>query len=203
MTKTYKLNKSELTRLKNEEKIYIQFLPVLKLKQEQLQIEKIRIKKKVLHMQAIFDKKFDIISCNASVLTDKENYYGIDKILTIKNISTNVKSIAGVKVPIIDDIKFNKFSINFFDVPFWLIIIIDDLKDLIKSHLELKILKKQYFLINAELKKATQKVNLFEQLLIPDTKNAIKKIKITLGDEQVASVGRAKIAKKKTINIIG
>jgi vacuolar-type H+-ATPase subunit D/Vma8 len=32
MTKKYKLNKSELTRLKSEQKIYNQFLPVLKLK---------------------------------------------------------------------------------------------------------------------------------------------------------------------------
>ena len=36
MAKKYKLNKSELTRMKREVKIYNQFLPVLKLKQEQL-----------------------------------------------------------------------------------------------------------------------------------------------------------------------
>jgi V/A-type H+-transporting ATPase subunit D len=63
----------------------------------------------------------------------------------------------------------------------------------------LQIIDKQYLLISKELKKATQKVNLFEKLLIPETKNAIKRINIVLGDEQVAAVGRAKTAKKKTI----
>lgn len=68
------------------------------------------------------------------------------------------------------------------------------------QYVEILIAKKQYTVINKELKKATQKVNLFEKILIPDTKHAIKKINIFLGDEQVASVVRAKIAKNKCTN---
>ena len=66
----------------------------------------------------------------------------------------------------------------------------------------MKIIQKQHILISKNLKKATQKVSLFEKVLIPDTQEAIKKINIILGDEQVASVGRAKSAKNKTVQVI-
>lgn len=200
MTKKYKLNKSELTRLKSEQKIYNQFLPVLKLKQEQLQIEKIRIKKKLLQFQLHFSQKLNNISSNASVLTDKDNYYDLVKLVAIKSIDITYKSIAGVRVPIINKIEFCNHFINFFDAPSWLFVFVEEFKMLIMQYIELNTIKKQHVLINTELKKATRKVNLFEQLLIPETRKAIKKIKITLDDEQVAAVGRAKIAKKKTLN---
>merc|ERR1712007_22319 len=155
-------------RLKSEQKIYNQFLPVLKLKQEQLQIEKIRIKKKLLQFQLNFNKNLDEVSRNASVLTDKDNCYNLAKLVEIKKISTMYKSIAGVKVPIINKIEFDDYFINFFDAPSWLSLFIEELKTLIIQYVELNIVKKQHLLINTELKKATRKVNLFEQLLIPE-----------------------------------
>jgi V/A-type H+-transporting ATPase subunit D len=201
MGKTYKLNKSELTRLKQEEKIYEQFLPVLKLKQEQLQIEHIRIKKNFLLIESFYSKKKKNILRNASVFPDISNPYKINKILYPEKISISNKSLAGVFIPVLKKIEFKECLINFFDSPCWFILIIDDFKDLILKNIEIQIVRKQYQLIGKELKKATQKVNLFEKVLIPDTKQAIKKINIILGDEQVAAVGRAKIAKNKNITV--
>lgn len=201
MGKSYKLNKSELTRLKQEQKIYLQFLPVLKLKQEQLQIELIRIKRKYLSIKETYINKLKEISKNAAVLTDATSGHDILQILKPKTIHIIKKSIAGIYVPILKDVVFREYFINFFDAPCWITLIIFDLKLLIFKSIEIQVAQKQYNLINKELKKATQKVNLFEKVLIPNTKNAIKRINIILGDEQVAAVGRAKIAKNKTIRI--
>lgn len=76
---------------------------------------------------------------------------------------------------------------------------INTLREFVKINVKINILLKQLFLIKKELKKSTQQVNLFEQVLIPESKYAIKRIKIALADEQVAAVGRGKIAKKKQI----
>jgi V/A-type H+-transporting ATPase subunit D len=43
----------------------------------------------------------------------------------------------------------------------------------------------------------TQRVNLFEKVKIPETKENIRRIRIYLGDQQTAEVVRGKIAKKK------
>jgi V/A-type H+-transporting ATPase subunit D len=195
----FKLNKSELTRLKQEEKMYTQFLPVLKLKQEQLQIEKIRIKKKYVFCKKELDNILNQVEPNLSILTDIDNSYDIKTLVSPQNVNIVMKSIAGVKVPYLNSITFKTFFIHYFDAPWWINFVVKNIKSLIKRNIELQVIDKQYLLISKELKKATQKVNLFEKLLIPETKNAIKKINIVLGDEQVAAVGRAKTAKKKTI----
>jgi len=199
MEKTYKLNKSELTRLKQEEKIFLQFLPVLKLKQEQLQIEQIKIKKKYSELKICYKELIDKAQEFTSVLPDISNPYKLDNLLYPHKISIIQKSVAGVYIPILNNVIFKEQEFNFFDAPLWFVLIISDLKSLAIKNIEIQIARKQYELINKELKKATQKVNLFEKVLIPETKNAIKRINIILGDEQVAAVGRAKIAKSKNV----
>ncbi len=196
MGKKYKLNKSELTRLKKEGKIYYKFLPVLKLKQEQLQIEQIKIKKAVLQLKHNFDlyiKKYKSLIC---LLPD---YIPIDIVQFVKYSSVKIvyKSIAGVKVPSINKINFNDIHLSYYAYPVWVIKGITKLQNMSSLNVEICFLIKQLELISKELKKATQKVNLFEKVLIPETELAIKRIKIFLGDEQVAAVGRGKIAKAK------
>ena len=43
----------------------------------------------------------------------------------------------------------------------------------------------------------TQRVNLFEKVKIPEAKEAIRLIKIYIGDQMTNAVGRSKIAKNK------
>ena len=52
-------------------------------------------------------------------------------------------------------------------------------------------------LLGAELKKVMQRVNLFEKVMIPNTLENIRRIRIALGDQMTAGVARAKIAKAK------
>lgn len=202
MGKAYKLNKSELTKLKREEKVYLQFLPVLKLKQEQLQVEQIRIKKKCSILETYYNKLLTKAYLNTSVFPDESNPYTLESILKPKKISIVKKSVAGVCIPVLENVVFDNSLINFFDSPCWFLLIISELKSLAIKNVEIQIVKKQYKLISKELKKSTQKVNLFEKVLIPETKSAIKRINIVLGDEQVAAVGRGKIAKSKTACIL-
>ena len=51
--------------------------------------------------------------------------------------------------------------------------------------------------LNAELRTTTQRVNLFEKVKIPESRQNIKRIRIYLGDQQTAQVVRGKIAKRK------
>ena len=52
-------------------------------------------------------------------------------------------------------------------------------------------------LLHRELTKIIQRVNLFEKVKIPEVRESIRVIRIHLGDEMTAAVGRAKIAKGK------
>ena len=117
MAKKFKLNKSELTRLKREEKIYSQFLPVLKLKQEQLQMEQLRIKRERENIENKIEKILINYKSLISLLPDFMTINIVDTI-KIKKLIVGKKSIAGVKVPVLNNIIFNdiklisKFSLN-------------------------------------------------------------------------------------------
>lgn len=197
MNEKIKLNKSELTKLKKEEKNYLQFLPVLKLKQEQLQIESIKIKKNIKEKKQNFIKENEKIEKFVSLFNDINLNINLKEKIKIFNTEIIEKSVAGIKLPYIKKITFKEEEICFFELPTFIIQNIENIKKLLIINKELDILNKQSFLLNKELKKTIQRINLFEKILIPKNKEYIKKIKIVLSDEQVAAVGRGKIAKKK------
>jgi V/A-type H+-transporting ATPase subunit D len=51
-------------------------------------------------------------------------------------------------------------------------------------------------LLNLAVRKVTQKVNLFDKVLIPKTQQNIRKIRIFLSDAERAGVVRAKMTKQ-------
>ena len=57
--------------------------------------------------------------------------------------------------------------------------------------------RRRLALLDEAVRKVTQRVNLFEKVLIPRTKEHIRKIRIYLSDAERAAVVRSKIAKRK------
>jgi V/A-type H+-transporting ATPase subunit D len=62
---------------------------------------------------------------------------------------------------------------------------------------EIAIIEKGILILRHELRITTQRVNLFEKVKIPEAKEAIRLIKIYIGDQMTNAVGRSKIAKNK------
>jgi V/A-type H+-transporting ATPase subunit D len=54
-------------------------------------------------------------------------------------------------------------------------------------------------LLQVAVKRVTQRVNLFDKVLIPRTRRNIKRIQIYLSDAERAGVVQAKVAKKKRL----
>ena len=81
--------------------------------------------------------------------------------------------------------------------PLWLDEAIKTIKKTLEKKEKIKILQRQLDLIYEELRTTTQRVNLFEKVKIPETKENIRRIQIFLGDLQTAAVVTGKIAKEK------
>lgn len=197
-TRRFSLNKTELTRLRREEKTYKQFLPVLQLKQEQLQTEQLKLKRQLAGREDELARAQREVEHYAPLLAESLPVPLVD-LVKVERIRLGVKSVAGVKVPVLEEVVFSEREYSRFGTPVWVSAVLGDLRSLVKQTTELKVLRRQAELVARELRKATQKVNLFEKVLIPETREGIKRIKIALGDEQVAAVGRGKIAKGKQI----
>jgi len=192
----FSLNKTELTRLRREEKMYKQFLPVLQLKQEQLQLEQLKLRRELQAREGRFEEAKKVVQRAAPLFPEPLPVNVLD-LAKVRHIEIGEKSVAGVKVPTLVHVEFNDRDYSRFGTPPWVSLALPGLRELVRMYTELAVIKKQFELVSKELRKATQKVNLFEKVLIPEAKEGIRRIKIALGDQQVAAVGRGKIAKGK------
>ena len=189
-----KLTKNELKFQRDSLKRFQRYLPTLLLKKQQLQMEirklenDINLKKK--------NEEDEHIELKLWISLYSENIDFSDYI-ELESIITSQGNIAGVNIPILDDIKFNENKPDLFETSFWIDSGIKKIKELILLRVEIKILYEQYKLLNDELRTTTQRVNLFEKVKIPEAKENIRIIRIFMGDQQTAAVARSKIAKGK------
>ena len=119
--------------------------------------------------------------------------------LSVTEIRTSTGNVAGVSIPVLDGVAFAVEQPSLLETPSW----IDDGRErvqrFVQLDVELEILQRQRELLEDELRRTSQRVNLFEKIKIPESRDAIRVIRIFLGDEQTAAVARAKIAKGKSL----
>ena len=189
-----KLTKNEQKKQKDNLKRFIQYLPTLILKKQQLQMELL----KILHEEELFcHEKEKFLSDIQQWVDVFHEDFPFNDILQIAEISIKTGNVAGIDIPIFEKVNFTEKLYDYTHAPIWIDKGLEAIKTLLTLTLKETFLKKQKELIRAELTTTTQRVNLFEKVKIPQTRDHIKKISIYLGDVQTAAVVTGKIAKAK------
>ncbi len=196
-----KLTKTELKAQMDDLKRFNRFLPTLQLKKQQLQLE-------IRKSQSLFEeneRKFKELRSRLSrwtaLLGDENIVELIADTVKIERIIAGENNIAGVNVPIFDRVEFSVKEVDLFATEFYVSAAIDAVQQLISILEAGKILRRQYELLQNELRVTTQRVNLFEKVKIPECKENIRKIRIYMGDQDTSAVARSKLAKNKTQNV--
>ena len=189
-----KRTKSELRVQRESLKRFQRYLPTLQLKKQQLQSELRQVEMQREEMEIEHHK---IQRERQSWIALFAEPLPLSRWLTVKKLEIGQQHIAGVDVPVLEQFEIEENCPDRFQQPVW----IDDglaaLRQEVTYGVKLEILRQQEALIEAELRTTSQRVNLFEKVKIPEAKENIRIIRITLGDEQVAGVARGKLAKKK------
>jgi len=94
-------------------------------------------------------------------------------------------------------LTFKSIDYEVEDYPLWVDKAVVLLRDSARIDALMATLRVQVSLLEKELRTTSQRVNLFEKVKIPETKENIRRIGIYIGDQQTAAVVRGKIAKKK------
>jgi V/A-type H+-transporting ATPase subunit D len=195
MAEKLKFNKTALKVQRDALAKYQKFIPILQLKKMQLQIVIRQTEPLIQEKHRLLAEVGESIRTWAHFLTDKT--IDVDDFLVVERIRTLTDNIAGVDVPEFEGLDFKETPYSLFATPAWLDVAIAALQRLIALKEELRVLLQKETLIREELRTTTQRCNLFEKKLIPEIKENIRRIRIFLGDEETASVGRAKLAKAK------
>jgi len=189
-----KLTKNEFKKQKDALKRYVRYLPTLELKKQQLLSEIRRIQDEIDKLKKQYETLHDQVLKWVGVFGETID---ISQLFSLKEIETDTGNIAGSDIPLFKGIIFEDIDYDYMDYPFWVDQGIETVKVFIALNAEIKILEKQQEIIQEELRVTVQRINLFDKILIPQTRENIRKIRIFLGDQQTASVVRGKIAKAK------
>ena len=188
-----KLTKTELKAQTDALKRFQRFLPMLQLKKQQLQGEIAGISAKAdatraaaRAVRAALDRWVGLFA------TDEELLAGLVK---VKSVNTGMANVAGVTIPTFESIETDVKEVDAWSTPAWVDNAVDTTTQILSLQCERSIYQEQKALIEKELQLTSQRVNLFEKVKIPECREAIRKIKIAIGDEQTAAVTRGKIAK--------
>lgn len=191
MALKFQYNKTALQNLRRQLSIREKALPTLKSKEAALRLEVRKITAEI----DLLKEEYEMI------VKENQNYNGFwtefPQIVKIRNIISEQKNIAGVRVAILKNIDFALEQISLFNMPSWIRLAISMFERLMTIQIRIEMTEARLNALAYARKKTTQKVNLYEKVQIPEYRMAIIKIKRYMEDEDNLSKSSQKIVKER------
>ncbi len=188
----FQYNKTSLTELGKQLKVRQRALPTLQNKESALRLEVRKAKADSERLIAQLEdalKRYDYL---AALWNEFE-----PGLISIVDVDLYTKKVAGVKTPALGEIHYEIKPFNAFVKPAWFADGVAILKDLSRLGIESEVYLEKARILDYQRKKTTQKVNLYEKVQIPGYKEAIRKIKRYMEDEENLSKASSKIVKNR------
>jgi len=188
----FQYNKTALQQLSKQLKVRLRALPTLQSKEAALRMEVKKAKDQSDELLRKLNARMNEYETMVSLWGEFDN-----TLVAVKDVQMSVKKIAGVKIPMFDNVLFDVKEFSLFNKPAWFLNGIEIIQSLIKISLESEFYLYKMHLLDYARKKTTQKVNLYEKVQIPGYEEAISKIKRFLEDEENLSKSAQKIVKTR------
>ena len=174
----FQYNKTSLQQLQKQLKMRERSLPTIKSKESALRIEVKRTKDEVNRLELQLEQEIQSYE-NMVALWNEFN----PELIAVKDVSLSTKKIAGVIVPLLDEIQFEVGHYSLFNTPAWFTDGIELLKKLARTGIEAEFSGMKLELLEHARKKVQ----------IPGYKDAIRKVKRFMEDEESLSKSSQKI----------
>ncbi len=188
------LTKGGLKSQKDALKRYLRFLPTLELKKSQLLAEIRRIQGRIDESESYSREREDAVRPWVAVLAEPT---AIADWVRVVRIRTGAGNIAGIAIPVLEGVDFEEPGYDLFDTPLWVDRALPVLREEAAARVAIGVALEQQAILRRELRTTIQRIKLFEEVKIPEAREAIRVIQIFLGDLRTAEVVRGKIAKAK------
>lgn len=188
----YQFNKTSLQTLEKDLKMRQRTLPTLQSKETALRLE---VKKAKAEIQALDEEVNRRIKDYDQMIALWGEFD--TSLIHVDDVRMSVKKIAGVRVPMLDEVVYTTKAFNIFSSPKWFVDGFEQLKAIADVGIRQEFVRRKVDLLEYARKKTTQKVNLFEKVQIPGYQDAIRKIKRFMEDEENLSKSSQKIVKGK------
>ena len=186
----FQYNKTSLQHIEKSLKMRQRTLPIIKSKETALRLEVKKCKTEADELEKKLQEQ----------IAGYESMYALwgefdTSLVALKDVELDVKKVAGVRVPVLSNIRLEVKPFGLFSSPKWYFDGINLLHGLVKTAVEREFVFAKLGLLDHARKKTTQKVNLFEKVQIPGFQEAVRKIKRFMEDEENLSKSSQKILK--------
>lgn len=189
------LSKSALSREQKNLRTYKRFLPSLDLKRQQVMAERNEAARQLAQTQREIDELRKAAGDINPMLANRD--VDLTDLARITDVSLDVENVVGTRLPTLTAVTVEVRDYPLMGKPFWVDITAQMLRQMLELRVRLQVEQRRLALLEEAVKTITQRVNLFDKVLIPRARQNIKRIQIYLSDLQTAAVVRSKIAKRK------
>ena len=157
--------------------------------------ERKKIEAHLAEIKARADELISTVGAEIPMLADKE--IDLDGLARLKSVKVGEVNVVGLRLPALESIEVEIVEYGFLVRPHWVDVLAARLKEVVRMRIEARIGERQIGLLDKAITKVTQRLNLFDKVLIPKTQGNIRKIQIALSDMERSAVVTSKIAKRK------
>jgi len=187
------LSKSGLQKQREDLRLFERMLPSLDLKRMQLMGALKHAQEQLSEAEAEVARLIQRVAEQLPMLADREiDVSGLVQVDAIRIVEEN---LVGVKLPALEEVMCKVSEYSMLAKPHWVDTLVDQLKQMVEQKTRVRVAADRVRLLEQAVRRITQRVNLFEKILIPTAKINIKKIQIYLADAERAAVVRSKITK--------
>jgi len=195
-----KLSKASLQQERTRLQLYEKLLPSLDLKRRQLKLELDKARVEYERTQAEVKALEARIGAELPMLANPDiDLLGIVKMTAFELEEENV---VGVRLPRLQRVECEVAEYSFLAKPAWVDVLVERLRDAAEARTRIQVAAERVRILERAERRITQRVNLFERILIPRARKNILRIRIFLGDLERAAVVQAKLAKARRRPIV-
>ncbi|GAA0696398.1 V-type ATP synthase subunit D [Marinobacterium maritimum] len=189
------LNKSTLNHENQRLKSFRQFVPALDLKRKQILAARMASRRALAEFEQQMQQVDAEVARQLPMLAGSQLDLG--SLVQLKGVQQRTDNLVGIELPVVERIDIDCRQYSRLALPPWVDILAARLQQMLELRVRHQVERVRLERLEAALQKTTQRLNLFDKVLIPRTEANIRRIRIALSDAERAGVVRAKIAKNK------
>lgn len=191
------LSKSSLQKERRKLSNFEKFLPSLDLKRRQLMMERAKAAEELRGAEKELENFLDGIGELLPMLANRE--VDLTDLVRVSALTHDVENVVGIRLPRLTGFEVELKKYSRLGRPQWVDGVASRLKECVALNLRVRFGRRRMEILRQAVRRITQRVNLFEKVLIPRSRKNIRYIQIYLGDAERAAVVRSKVAKKKRL----
>jgi V/A-type H+-transporting ATPase subunit D len=189
------LSKSSLSLQNRRLKTFKRYLPSLDMKRRQLIAERAKAVSAIRATEQEIEALRLKVEQGLPMGSNEE--VNIENLVHVSKLVLGEENVMGVRLPRVEQLELKQAPYGLMAKPEWIDNFAWRLGQMLELRIRIQIQQRRVNLLNDAVRTITQRVNLFDKVLIPRTQDNIRRIQIFLADGERAAVVRAKIAKGK------